>query len=40
VGLALTAAVGWWWLDPTIGLTLAAVVVYEGMEAWCGEDCC
>ena len=40
VGLALTAAVGWWWLDPTIGLTLAAVAVYEGMEAWRGEDCC
>ena len=40
VGLALTAAVGWWWLDPIIGLALAAVAVYEGVEAWRGEDCC
>lgn len=40
LGLALTAAVGWWWLDPGIGLALAAVAVYEGLEAWRGEDSC
>ncbi len=40
VGLALTAALGWWWLDPIIGLALAAVAVHEGVEAWRGEDCC
>lgn len=37
MGLALTAAVGWWWLDPIIGLALAAVAVYEGVEAWHGR---
>jgi len=40
VGLALTAALGWWWLDPLIGLALAAVAVHEGREAWRGHDCC
>jgi divalent metal cation (Fe/Co/Zn/Cd) transporter len=41
VGLALTAA--WhrgWWLDPLIGLGIAAVAVYEGAGAWRGDDCC
>jgi divalent metal cation (Fe/Co/Zn/Cd) transporter len=40
LGLALTAAVGWWWVDPVIGLVLAAIAVREGREAWRGEDCC
>ncbi len=40
VGLALTAALGWWWLDPIIGLALAAVAVHEGREAWAGQECC
>jgi divalent metal cation (Fe/Co/Zn/Cd) transporter len=40
VGLALTAALGWWWIDPVVGLALAAVAVYEGREAWHGDTCC
>ena len=40
-GLAVTAA--WpaaWWLDPAIGLGIAAVAVREGAESWRGDDCC
>jgi divalent metal cation (Fe/Co/Zn/Cd) transporter len=40
VGLAVTATVGWWWIDPVIGLGLAGVAVREGREAWRGEECC
>lgn len=39
-GLGLTAAVGWSWVDPVVGLGLAVVAVREGREAWRGEDCC
>ena len=28
-----------WWLDPAIGLAIAAVAVREGAGAWRGEDC-
>ena len=28
-----------WWLDPAIGLAIAAVAVREGASAWRGEDC-
>ena len=38
VGLALTATVGWHWVDPLVALVLAAWAVREGMEAWEGED--
>lgn len=41
IGLAITA--GWsggWWLDPVIGLGVAAAAVWEGVESWRGEDCC
>jgi divalent metal cation (Fe/Co/Zn/Cd) transporter len=40
LGLGATAAFGWRWLDPVIGLLLAGWAVYEGIEAWQGEDCC
>jgi len=39
-GLAVNAAWGWWWLDPLVGLVVAAVAVGEGHAAWRGEDCC
>ena len=39
VGLAFNAALGWWWLDPVVGLVIAAVAVREGREAWAGEGC-
>jgi divalent metal cation (Fe/Co/Zn/Cd) transporter len=40
IGLVVNAALGWWWLDPLIGLVVAAVAVREGRAAWRGEDCC
>ena len=29
-----------WWLDPMVGLLIAAVAIKEGAEAWRGEGCC
>jgi divalent metal cation (Fe/Co/Zn/Cd) transporter len=40
VGLLGNAVVGAWWLDPVVGLLIAAVAVKEGTEAWRGEGCC
>lgn len=40
IGLAGNALFGAWWLDPVIGLIIAAFAVKEGREAWKGEDCC
>jgi divalent metal cation (Fe/Co/Zn/Cd) transporter len=39
VGLLGNAAFGAWWLDPAVGLLIAAVAVKEGHEAWRGEGC-
>jgi divalent metal cation (Fe/Co/Zn/Cd) transporter len=41
IGLAVTG--GWpagWWLDPVIGVGVAAAAVWEGVESWRGVDCC
>jgi divalent metal cation (Fe/Co/Zn/Cd) transporter len=38
LGLALTATVGWRWVDPVVALLLAAWALREGQEAWAGED--
>lgn len=40
LGLAGNAVAGAWWLDPVVGLLIAAVAVREGLEAWRGEGCC
>lgn len=39
-GLLGNALAGAWWLDPLVGLLIAAVAVKEGREAWRGEGCC
>jgi divalent metal cation (Fe/Co/Zn/Cd) transporter len=40
-GLSLVAAwPGGWWIDPVIGLGIAAVSAREGIESWRGDDCC
>jgi divalent metal cation (Fe/Co/Zn/Cd) transporter len=39
-GLALNAALGWWWADPLAALVIAWVAVTEGREAWRGDTCC
>jgi divalent metal cation (Fe/Co/Zn/Cd) transporter len=40
VGLVGNAVAGAWWLDPGVGLLIAAVAVKEGVDAWRGEGCC
>jgi divalent metal cation (Fe/Co/Zn/Cd) transporter len=40
VGLLGNTWFGAWWLDPAVGLLIAAVAVKEGREAWRGEGCC
>jgi divalent metal cation (Fe/Co/Zn/Cd) transporter len=40
VGLLGNALAGAWWLDPAVGLLIAAVAVREGVDAWRGEGCC
>jgi divalent metal cation (Fe/Co/Zn/Cd) transporter len=40
VGLLGNAIAGAWWLDPAVGLLIAALAVKEGREAWHGEGCC
>lgn len=42
VGLALRAALGWWWADPVAALGLVYFIVREGREALAaarGEEC-
>ncbi len=33
-GLALNAALGWWWADPTAALLVAAAALNEARENW------
>jgi divalent metal cation (Fe/Co/Zn/Cd) transporter len=40
LGLALFAALGWWWADPIAALAVAYFAVREGREAWRGELAC
>jgi divalent metal cation (Fe/Co/Zn/Cd) transporter len=40
LGLVGNAAVGAWWLDPVVGLLIAALAIKEGAQAWRGEGCC
>jgi divalent metal cation (Fe/Co/Zn/Cd) transporter len=37
-GLALNAALGWWWADPVAALLMAPWLVKEGIEGLSGED--
>lgn len=39
LGLLGNTLFGAWWLDPAVGLLVAAVAVKEGLEAWRGEGC-
>lgn len=38
-GLLANFVLGWWWLDPVIGLGIAALALTEGRKAWAGEVC-
>jgi len=40
--LSLVIAAAWrggWWLDPVIGLGIAAAAIWEGTQSWRGDDC-
>ena len=37
--IVANAALGWWWLDPVVGLAIAGLAVQEGRKAWGGEVC-
>ncbi|MFZ1163842.1 cation transporter [Mycobacterium sp.] len=40
VGMAVAAV--WpicWWIDPVIGLGIAGAAIWQGVNAWRGEDC-
>lgn len=39
VGLGANAAFGLWWADPLVALTVVAVAVKEGRDAWHGDAC-
>ena len=39
-GLLAYTVLGWWWLDPIIGLGIAALAIWEGIESWRAEECC
>lgn len=40
-GLAVTALwAGGWWIDPTIGLGIAGIAVWEGIQSWRGHHAC
>jgi divalent metal cation (Fe/Co/Zn/Cd) transporter len=38
-GIALNAALGWWWADPVAAFGITWFLVTEGREAWRGKDC-
>jgi divalent metal cation (Fe/Co/Zn/Cd) transporter len=43
-GVALNAAVGWWWADPLAALAMVPIIVREGLDGAraqpCSDDCC
>jgi divalent metal cation (Fe/Co/Zn/Cd) transporter len=39
IGLLGNALLGAWWLDPLVGLLIAALAIQEGSEAWRGDAC-
>ncbi|MGH3438454.1 MAG: cation transporter [Sciscionella sp.] len=40
VGLLANTLLGWWWLDPVVGLGIAGLAVRDGIHGSRGEDCC
>lgn len=40
VGLLGNTLLGWWWLDPTAALAIAAIAIREGIQSWRGQGCC
>jgi divalent metal cation (Fe/Co/Zn/Cd) transporter len=38
-GVALNAALGWWWADPVAALVMVPIIAKEGIEGVRGETC-
>lgn len=36
-GLALNAALGWWWADPIAAFARLPIIIREGLAGWCGK---
>jgi divalent metal cation (Fe/Co/Zn/Cd) transporter len=39
-GLALNAALGWWWADPVAALAMVPIIAKEGYDGLRGESAC
>ena len=39
LGLAANPLLGWWWMDPIVGIGVAIVVVQAGVSTWGGRRC-
>ncbi len=39
LSILANAALGWWWLDPVIGIGIAGLAGHEARAAWAGEGC-
>jgi divalent metal cation (Fe/Co/Zn/Cd) transporter len=39
LGVALNAALGWWWADPVAALIMVPIIVREGLEGVRAEEC-
>lgn len=39
IGLALNAAVGWWWADPVAAMAMLPIMLWEARRAWQGDTC-
>jgi divalent metal cation (Fe/Co/Zn/Cd) transporter len=40
VGVALNAALGWWWADPIAALIMVPIIAREGIEGIRARECC
>jgi divalent metal cation (Fe/Co/Zn/Cd) transporter len=40
VGIALNAAIGWWWADPVAALVMVPIIAQEGIEGLRARECC
>lgn len=40
VGVALNAAVGWWWADPVAALVMVPIIAKEGVDGIRARECC
>jgi divalent metal cation (Fe/Co/Zn/Cd) transporter len=39
-GVALNAAIGWWWADPVAAIAMTPIIAREGLEGLRGDETC